>query len=103
MDMGLHVAVAGGVLQPVRHRQVRLVPLAGFPVAGPLAVRAGAGVPGFPQEVGETRVDGLVDHRIDLGHQARPVRFTRCVSGLAGQAGILAEGGVEGRDRLRQR
>ena len=31
VDVQLHVAVAGGVLQPVRHRQVGLVPLAGLP------------------------------------------------------------------------
>ena len=31
VDVQLHVAVAGGVLQPVRHGQVGLVPLAGLP------------------------------------------------------------------------
>ena len=35
VDVQLHVAVAGGVLQPVRHGQVGLVPLAGLPAVHP--------------------------------------------------------------------
>jgi hypothetical protein len=103
LDMELHVAVPGGVLQPVRRHQVRLVPLTGFPAVDPLAVRAGAGVAGLTLEVGEARVDRLVDHRVYLGHHVRPVLFSCRVSGFAGQTGVLAEGGVEDRDRLRQR
>ena len=103
VDVQLHVAVPGGVLQPVRHRQVRLVPLAGLPAVHPRVVRPGAGVPGFPLEVLETGPDGLPDHVIDLGDQGRPVLVPRRVAGLAGQAGVLAQGGVEDRDRLGQR
>ena len=38
VDVQLHVAVPGGVLQPVRHGQVRLVPLAGLPAVDPRVV-----------------------------------------------------------------
>jgi hypothetical protein len=48
-------------------------------------------------------VDGLPDHVVDLADQGGPVRVASCVADLAGQAGILAEGGVEDRDRLGQR
>ncbi len=103
VDVQLHVAVPGSVLQPVRHRQVRLVPLAGLPAVHPRVVRPGAGVSGFPLEVLETSPDGLPDHVIGLGNQGRPVFAPRRVAGLAGQAGVFAQGGVENRDRLRQR
>jgi hypothetical protein len=66
-------------------------------------VGAGAGVAGLLLEVGEAGVDGLPDHRVDLGDQTGPVSVALCVADLAGQAGVLAEGGVEDRDRLRQR
>ena len=59
VDVQLHVAVARGVLQPVRHRQVRLPPLARLPAAGPGVVGAGAGVARLPLEVAEARVDRL--------------------------------------------
>jgi hypothetical protein len=58
VDVQLHVAVAGGVLQPVRHRQVGLLPLAGLPAVDPGVMRAGAGVAGLPLEVAEARPDG---------------------------------------------
>ena len=73
VDVQLHVAVARGVLQPVRHRQVRLPPLARLPAADPGVVRAGAGVARLPLEVAEARVHRLHDHLVDLGDQARPV------------------------------
>ena len=101
--MQLHVAVPGGVLQPVRHRQVGFVPLAGLPAVDPGAVGAGAGVARLALEVAEPGVHGLPDHLVDLGDQGGPVRVAVLVSGLAGQAGVLAEGGVEDRDRLGQR
>jgi hypothetical protein len=103
VDVQLHVAVARGVLQPVRDRQVRPVPLAGLPSVDPLVVRAGAGVAGLPLEVLEAGVNGLPDHFVDLRDQAGPVLVSCLVAGLAGQAGVLAEGGVEDRDRLRKR
>ena len=103
VDVQLHVAVAGGVLQPVRHRQVGLVPLAGLPAVDPGAVGAGAGVAGLPLEVAEPGVHGLPDHVVDLGDQGGPVLVAFGVAGLAGQAGVLAEGGVEDRDALGQR
>ncbi len=103
VDVQLHVAVARGVLQPVRHRQVRLPPLARLPAADPGVVRAGAGVARLPLEVAEARVHRLHDHLVDLGHQARPVPLAVGVPGLAGQARVLPEGGVEDRDGLRQR
>ena len=103
VDVQLHVAVAGGVLQPVRHGQVGLVPLAGLPPVHPGVVRAGAGVAGFPLEVAEPGVHGLPDHVIDLGDQSGPVLVAFFVSCLAGQAGILAQRGVKDRDRLGQR
>ena len=103
VDVQLHVAVAGGVLQPVRHGQVGLVPLAGLPAVDPGAVGAGAGVAGFALEVGEPGVDGLPDHVVDLGDQGGPVLVAFVVAGLAGQAGVLAEGGVEDRDGLGER
>ena len=46
---------------------------------------------------------GLPDHVVDLADQAGPVLVAVLVSGLAGQAGVLAEGGVEDRDGLGQR
>jgi hypothetical protein len=67
MDVQLHVAVAGGVLQPVRHGQVRLAPLAALPAVHPGAVRAGADVARLALEVGEPGVHGLPDHGVDLG------------------------------------
>ena len=100
--MQLHVAVPGGVLQPVRDGQVRLVPLAGLAAVDPGVVRAGAGVPGFPLEVAEAGPDGLPDHVVDFGDQGGPVRIAFFVSGLPGQAGVLAEGGVEDGDRFGQ-
>ena len=103
VDVQLHVAVPGGVLQPVRHGQVRLVPLAGLPAVHPGVMRAGAGVPGFALEVAEPGVHGLPDHLVDLGDQGGPVLIPCLVTGLAGQAGVLTEGGVEDRDGLRQR
>src|SRR6185437_5877746 len=51
MHVQLHVTVSGGVLQPVRHRQVGLMPLPGLPAVDPGGVRAGPGVPGLPPEV----------------------------------------------------
>ena len=103
VDVQLHVAVAGGVLQPVRHRQVRLAPLAGLPAVDPRVVRAGAGVAGLALEVAEPGVHRLPDHGVDLGDQGGPVLVALPVAGLAGQAGVLAQGGVEDRDRLGQR
>jgi hypothetical protein len=64
VDVQLHVAVAGGVLQPVRHGQVGLVPLAGLPAVDAGAVGAGAGVAGLPLEVLESGVHGLPDHAV---------------------------------------
>ena len=103
VDVQLHVAVPGGVLQPVRHRQVGLVPLAGLPAVHPGVVGAGAGVAGLALEVAEPGVHGLPDHVVDLADQGGPVLVAVVVAGLAGQAGVLAEGGVEDRDRLGQR
>ena len=103
VDVQLHVAVPGGVLQPVRHGQVRLVPLAGLPAVDPGAVGSGPRVAGLALEVGEPGPDGLPDHVIDLGDQGGPILISLLVAGLAGQAGVLAEGGVEHRDGLGQR
>ena len=103
VDVQLHVTVAGGVLQPMRHGQVRLVPLAGFPAVHSRAVGAGAGIAGLPLEVAEPSVDGLPDHVVDLADQGGPVRIAFLVACLAGQAGVLAEGGVEERDALGER
>jgi len=66
-------------------------------------VRAGAGVAGFALEVAEPGVHSLPDHVVDLGDQGGPVLVSFVVADLAGQAGVLAEGGVEDRDRLGQR
>jgi hypothetical protein len=65
-------------------------------------MRAGAGVADLALEVAEPGVHGLPDHVIDLAGQAGPVRIAVVVTGLAGQAGVPAEGGVEDRDRQRQ-
>jgi hypothetical protein len=48
-------------------------------------------------------VHGVPDHVVDLGDQGGPVGVAVFVAGLAGEAGVLAEGGVEERDRLGQR
>ena len=101
--MQLHVAVAGGVLQPVRHRQVGFVPLAGLAAVHAGVVGAGARVARLPLEVAEPGPDGLPDHVIDLGDQGGPVLVTILVACLAGKPGVLAQGGVEDRDRLGQR
>ena len=103
VDVQLHVAVPGGVLQPVRYRQIRLVPLAGLPAVDPGVVGAGAGVARLPLEVVKARPDGLPDHLVDLGDQAGPVPLPRLVSGFAGQPDVLPEGSVEDRDGLGQR
>ena len=103
VDVQLHVAVAGGVLQPVRHGQVGLVPLAGLPAVHPGVVRPGAGVAGLALEVAEPGRDGLPDHVVDLGDQGGPVLLPCLVPGLAGQPDVLPEGGVEDRDGLGQR
>src|ERR1039458_1983007 len=44
VDVQLHVAVARGVLEPVRYGQVGFVPLAGFTAVDAGVVGAGAGV-----------------------------------------------------------
>ena len=46
---------------------------------------------GLALEVAEPGVHGLPDHVVDLGDQAGPVLIAVVVSGLAGQAGVLAE------------
>jgi hypothetical protein len=48
-------------------------------------------------------VHGLPDHLVDLADQGGPVRVAVLVAGLASQAGVLAQGGVEDRDALGQR
>jgi hypothetical protein len=103
VDVQLHVPIAGGVLQPVRDGHVGFAPLACFAAVDAGVVGAGAGVAGLALEVGEPGVDGLPDHGVDLADQGGPVRVAVCVAGLAGQAGVLAEGGVEERDRFGQR
>ena len=82
----------------MRHDQVGFVPLAGFAAVDAGVVGAGAGVAGLTLEVAEPGVDGLVDHVVDFSDQGGPVLVAFVVSGLAGQAGVLAEGGVEDRD-----
>ena len=62
MDVQLHVPVPGGVLQPVRHGQVGLVPLAGLLAAYAGAVAAGPGISGLALEVAEPGVHGGPDH-----------------------------------------
>ncbi len=103
VDVQLHVAVAGGVLQPVRHRQAGFVPLAGLPAMDAGVMGAGAGVAGFALEVLESAADGLPDHGVDLVDQDGPVLVAFVIACLASQAGVLAEGGVEDRDGLGQR
>ena len=103
MDVQLHVAIPGGVLQPVRHRQLRLTPLARLPAMDPGVMRPGPGVAGLPLEVPEPGPDGLPDHVINLGDQGGPVPVTILVSRLAGQPGVLPQRGVEDRNRLGQR
>ena len=103
VDVQLHVAVPGGVLQPVRHGQIGFVPLAGLPAVDAGVVRPGAGVAGLALEVVEPGADGLPDHVVDLGDQGGPVPLPRSVPGLAGQPDVLPQGGVEDRDRLGQR
>ena len=77
-----------------------------WPVSRPCTrrvVRTGAGVARLPLEVAEPGVHGLPDHVVDLGDQGGPVLVAFVVAGLAGQAGVLAEGGVEDRDGFGQR
>jgi hypothetical protein len=103
MDVQLHVTVPAGVLQPVRHHQVRLPPLPCLPAVHAVRVGAGAGVAGLPLEVPEPSADSGPDHGVHLADHAVPVRRAFPVSGQAGEPGVLAEGGVEDRDRLGQR
>jgi hypothetical protein len=79
------------------------VPLAGLPAINPGNVRACAGVASLPLEVFEAGLHRVPDHLVDLGDQGGPVRVAVFVADLAGQAGVLPEGGVEDRDRFRQR
>ena len=103
VDVQLHVTVPGGVLRPVRHRQVGLPPLAGLPAVHPDVVGTGAGVARLTLEVAEPGVHRLPDHLVNLADQTGPVRVAVGVAGLACQAGVLAQGGVENRDALGQR
>jgi hypothetical protein len=48
-------------------------------------------------------VHGLPDHVVDLCDKGRPVLIVALVSSLAGQAGILAKGGMEDRDGFGER
>ena len=73
VDVQLHVAVAGGVLQPVRHGQVGLVPLAGLPPVHAGVVRSGTGIARLALEVAEPGMHGLPDHVVDLGDEGGPV------------------------------
>ena len=98
VDVQLHVAVAGGVLQPVRDRQVGFVPLAGLPAVDPGVVGAGAGVAGLPLEVAEPGVDGLPDHLVDLGDQGGPV-LRRLRGRRPGGPGGRSRRGRRGRSR----
>jgi hypothetical protein len=66
-------------------------------------VRAGAGVAGLALEVAEPGVHGFPDHVVHLADQGGPVLIAFSATGLAGQAGVLAQGGMEDRDRLGQR
>jgi hypothetical protein len=66
-------------------------------------VGAGPGVPGLALEVAEPGVHGLPDHVVDLGDQGGPVGVAVFVACLAGEASVLAEGGVEDRDGFGQR
>jgi hypothetical protein len=79
------------------------VPLAGFAAVDAGAVGAGAGVAGLALEVAEPGVYGLPDHVVDLADQGGPVLVAVVVTCLAGQAGVLTQGGVEDRDGLGQR
>jgi hypothetical protein len=103
MDVQLHVTVPRGVLQPVRHRQVRLVPLAGLLAVYAGVVRPCAGVARLPLEIAKADPDRLPDHLVDLGDQPGPVPLPRHVPGPARQPDLLAEGGVEDRNGLGQR
>jgi hypothetical protein len=91
VDVQLHVAVTGGVLQPVCYYQVGLMPLAGLPAVHPGVVRPGASVARLALEVIEACVHGAEDHCVDLGYQPGPVLLPRSVARLVGQAGILAK------------
>jgi hypothetical protein len=88
---------------PVRDRQIGFAPLAGLPAVDPRVVRSGPCVARLALEVLEAGPDCLPDHVVDLVDQGGPVTVTVAVVGLAGQPGVLAEGGVEDRDRLGQR
>jgi len=70
------------------------VPLAGLPAVDAGAVGAGAGVPGLALKVAKPSVYGLPDHLVDLADQGGPVGVAVLVACLAGEAGVLAEGGV---------
>ena len=89
VDVQVHVAVAGGVLQPVRDRHVGFAPLPGLPAVDPRVVRAGPRVARLALEVLEAGPDGLPDHVVDFGDQGRPVPVAFAIVGLAGQPGIL--------------
>jgi hypothetical protein len=71
------------------------VPLAGLAAVHARVVGTGAGVACLPLEVAEPSPDGLPDHVVDFGDQAGPVLIALLVASLAGQPGILAQGGVE--------
>ena len=98
VDVQLHVAVAGGVLQPVRHGQVGLVPLAGFAAVHPGVVRSGAGVAGLALEVLESGVHGLPDHVVDLCRPG-PTSTYRRPGLLPGGPGGRSRRGRRGRSR----
>jgi len=88
VDVQLHVAVARGVLQPVRHGQVRLMPLAGLPAVHPGAVGAGAGVAGFPLEVAEPGVHGRGDAQHGELDQSRDAEASVAVPFAVDQEGL---------------
>jgi hypothetical protein len=64
-----------------------------------MGIRVSPGlVPGYKADP-----DGLPDHVIDLGDQAGPILVAVLVARLPGQADVLAEGGMEDRNGLRER
>ena len=103
VDVVLGVAVPAGALQPGRDDQPGGLEPARLAAVDPGAVVAGAGDPGPGLQVLQRGPVGPVQHLLERLLPPGPVRGRLLVSGQAGAALVLPQGGVQDRDGLGER
>src|SRR5690242_8697527 len=103
VDVVLRVAVAAGALQPGRDDQPGGLEPARLAAVGPGAVVAGAGDAGPGLQIVQRGPVGPVQHLLERLLSPGPVRGGPVVSGEAGAALVLPDGGVQDRDGLGER